>query len=332
MFLVRRRDVILDHPTEQLHFPFLYEAKDGTWYMTYREGPHGPYGGDRVHCSLSRDRGRTWEPYPGLRAGTFSLRLFYRELSDGTLLANRYESRVDEGGRRTIEMLQSGDDGCVWLEYRAPLTDVPPELEGSNVPVSFWGKCVEIEPGHLIQGFYGQDFCQSERAGRREFVTGVFESEDMGQSWRFLAYICTDASIGREGPNELDIELLPNGDLLSVSRTGGPILHSRSSDGGRTWSPAEESGVTGVSPQLLVLGNHALVMSYGTRDVYVRASPDGLGTEWTEPVRLYKGPGTGYTHMQALGPDRFRVLFDESPFREKHAPGGKIVRVELSVG
>jgi hypothetical protein len=258
--------------------------------------------------------------------------MFYKMLSDGTLLANRYESRVDASGHRTMEMLQSGDDGCVWLEYRAPLNGVPAELEGSDVPVSFWGKCVEPEPGHLIQGFYGQHLAASEQAGRRKFVTGVFESEDMGQSWRFLSYICTDTSTGREGPNELDLERLPNGDILTVSRTGGPILISRSADGGHSWSPAEDSGVTGVSPQLLLLENGVLVMSYGTRDVYVRASPDGLGTRWTEPVRLYKGPGTGYTHMQATGPDRFRVLFDESPFSDKYAPGGKIVRVELSVG
>ena len=57
--VVLRRDVILAHPTEQLHFPFLCEAKDGTWYTTYREGPHGPLGGDRVQCALSRDRGKT---------------------------------------------------------------------------------------------------------------------------------------------------------------------------------------------------------------------------------------------------------------------------------
>ena len=329
---VLRRDVILEHATEQLHFPFLYESRDGTWYMTYREGPHGPFGGDRVQCALSHDRGRTWEPYPGLRAGTFSLRLFYQALSDGTLLANRYQSLVDESGKRTMEMLRSGDDGCVWLEHRAPLIDVPAELEGHDVPLSFWGQCVEVEPGSLVQGFYGQHVPESERTGRRSFVNGVFESTDMGQSWRFLSYICADSSLGRESPTELDLEVLPNGDLLSVFRTGGPIFMSRSEDKGETWSPAEDMGVTGVSPQLLLLQNKVLIMSYGTRDVYVRVSPDGLGSRWTKPVLLYKGPGSGYTHLQALGPDRFRVVFDESPFADKVAPGGKIMRVALSVG
>ena len=69
---VTRRDMILEHVTEQLHFPFLYESGDGTWYMTYREGPHGSHGGDSVHCALSRDKGLTWERYPGLRAGTMT--------------------------------------------------------------------------------------------------------------------------------------------------------------------------------------------------------------------------------------------------------------------
>jgi hypothetical protein len=350
---ISKREVILTHTTEQLHFPFLYEAKDGTWYMTYREGPHGPPGGDRVHCTLSHDRGATWKPYPGLRAGTMNLRLFYRELSDGTLLANRYTSRIDKDGEHYMEMLRSGDDGCVWLEEDAPLMNLPSELrqtesvtiypwDQDTPSVAFWGRCIELEANCLIQGFYMQDVTATKQTGYYKYITGLFKSEDMGSSWRFLSYICTDTTLGangssgtstvrHEGSNELDIEVLPNGDILSVFRTGGPIYMSRSTDKGNTWSPAVDTGVVGVSPQLLLLENNTLVMSYGTRDVYVRASMDGLGKAWTEPLLLYKGPGTGYTHMQALGPSQFRVVFDESPFADKEGIGGQIVRVEVCV-
>ena len=334
---VTRRDVIFQHVTEQLHFPFLYESGDGTWYMTYREGPHGPFGGDRVHCALSRDRGLTWEAYPGLRAGTMKLRLFYRRLSDGTLLANRYTSILDAHRRLYIEMLRSGDDGCVWLEEKAPLIDLPAEILGSDredfdSTPNFWGRCVELDPGHLVQGFYAKHVNASRQAGAKKYVAGVLVSDDMGRSWRFLSYICTDTSLGNEGPNEMDLEILPNGDILSVFRTGGQIHMSRSTDRGMTWSKSEDTGVIGVSPQLMLLENEVLVMAYGTRDVYVRASLDGSGTVWTEPLLLYKGPGTGYTHMQALGSDSFRVVFDESPFADKLGSGGNIVRIEISVG
>ena len=41
-----RRDVLLSNsglygiPDEQLHFPYLYESDNGSWYMTCREVPH----------------------------------------------------------------------------------------------------------------------------------------------------------------------------------------------------------------------------------------------------------------------------------------------------
>jgi len=62
------REVILSHTSEQLHFSFLHEAADRNWYMTYREGPHGPSGGDRVQCVMSKDRGKTWVDWPELKA------------------------------------------------------------------------------------------------------------------------------------------------------------------------------------------------------------------------------------------------------------------------
>ena len=328
---VLHSDCVLEHPVEQLHFPFLYESKDGTWYMTYREGPHGLTGGDRIHCSLSRDQGVSWEAYPGLCSDSPSLRLFYRELSNGTLLADQYQSKLDESGDPYIEMLRSENDGRNWVKQNASLIGLPTEVRRCGMPTSFWGGCVELEPGHLIQGFYGQNNHARLEWDTKSYVNGVFESRDAGRSWHFLSYISTDPSLGPEGPNELDLEVLRNGDILGVFRTGSTIYTSRSIDQGKSWSPLKDSKVEGVSPQLLLLGNGVLVMSYGTRDVYVRASLDGLGTNWTEPLLLYKGPGSGYTHLQALGSDRFRVVFDQSAFYDKTGLGGKIIRLELAI-
>ena len=85
----------------------------------------------------------------------------------------------------------------------------------------------------------------------------------------------------------------------------------------------------GVSPQLLLLENGALIFAYGRRDVYVRASYDG-GRTWLDPLLVNKGPGSGYTNLQALGSGRFHVVFDASPFSRHHLPGSNhIVRVVL---
>lgn len=78
-----------------------------------------------------------------------------------------------------------------------------------------------------------------------------------------------------------------------------------------------------------LLENGVLVMSWGTRDVYVRFSPDGLGRRWAEPLLVFRGQGSGYTHLQALGPSLFRMVYDESAFDTGDESGEhRIVRVE----
>ena len=156
-----------------------------------------------------------------------------------------------------IDMIRSSDDGRSWQEYCAPITGLPAQVDGA-AKLYFWGKCVEPSPGHLVQGFY---YCIQAGQGDR-YANGVCISGDCGQSWRFAAHLCADASLGTEGPNETDLEQFANGELLAVCRTGGnaPIYQFRSQDGGRTWSRPVETGARGVSPQLLLLENGVLVM------------------------------------------------------------------------
>jgi len=322
------RQTILSSDEEQLHFPFLHEAADGVWHMTYREGPHGVPGGDRVQCVRSEDRGATWQTHPSLKPSP-SLRLFYQKLSDGALLANRYVSEVNPEGGRFIDMLRSEDDGETWLEHRAPITGIPVSAD-EPIRLGFWGKAAEPEPERLLQGCYHKPGDFPYKSGDK-YVNAVLESVDGGRSWQFLSNVCTDTSLGVEGADEQDLEVLPNGDILTVFRTGSadPIYQARSEDGGRSWSEPEPSGVTGVSPQLLLLGNGMLIHSYGTRDVQVQVSEDGTGRAWSAPLLIYKGEGSGYTHLQSLAPGRFRAVYDESSFSGVQEGGNRIVRVEV---
>ena len=87
----------------------------------------------------------------------------------------------------------------------------------------------------------------------------------------------------------------------------------------------------GVSPQLLLLDNGVLVLSFGTRRIIqVMASWDGTGKSWSEPVVLYKGATSGYSNLQSLGRDRFRIVYQEGTFDEYQAGGHRIVRVEMN--
>lgn len=318
------RDVILAKADVQLHFPFLHEAKDGTWYMTYREGRHTSKQ-ETVCCIMSSDQGQSWKPWPGLQPEP-KLRLFRRRLNDGTWISHRYLFRVNEERTGQGFVLRSSNDGATWSKHETPLAGVP---FAADKFAGMWGHILEVPDGRLLCGVYGRT------KGRAKYINGVVESTDGGNNWRYLSHLCDASSLGNEGPDEMDLVRLESGELLSVFRTGtspGSHMHQvRSTDGGKTWSPPRDSGSVGVSPQLVLLDNGVLVCSYGTRDVYVMASWDGTGREWSKPTLIYKGEGSGYTDLQALSSDTFRMVFDQSPFFNSK-PGGKIARVVVSAG
>lgn len=317
---VTKREVILENTEEQLHFPFLHEAADGMWYMTYRRGAHAP-GKEQVQCRQSEDRGATWKPWPGLTTEP-QLRLFRTRLRDGTLISHRYTLDTGEGAERKAYILRSKDDGKTWKRQATPLTDLPFDPDKS---VGLWDHILEMPDGRLLCTLYGRKL-----NGKRNTL-GVVESADGGSTWRYLATVCDNPGLGPEGPDEADLVLLKSGKLLSVFRTGGNLFQVSSSDGGQTWSKPKDLGTYGVSPQLLLLDNGLLILTYGTRNVCVRASWDGTGETWSEPLTVYEGPGSGYTDLQTLSADCFRMVYDESPFFDKFRERwGRIVRVEVT--
>ena len=93
-----KRDVLISNrgkykvPDEQLHFPWLFESPNGNWYLTYREGPHNEAqwrsAGNRVQCVQSRDQGKTWIPWMGMRAQPWMYQFFVTRLKNGTLTSS----------------------------------------------------------------------------------------------------------------------------------------------------------------------------------------------------------------------------------------------------
>jgi len=330
-------------PHSQVHFPFLYEAPDGVWYMTHREGPHGWGKGkmgvgwkdearvnlftdDRVQTVYSTDFGKSWHPWAGLKADSWKWRLFVTRLRNGTLLSHRYileDLMNDARGKLkgTGIILRSTDDGKNWKQDPAPIRDIPFRISREEeCGFGMWGHVRERQDGALLVAMQGGSKVHAgEPSGN-----GVLLSEDEGKSWRYLSAIADSVELGNEGCSETDIVKVGGNEFLAVYRTGtegASSLHqSRSHDGGKTWEPAENLNIRhGVSPQLLLLENGVLILSYGNRKVHVRCSEDS-GRTWSDPLQIYGGPGSGYTDIQALDENRFRIVFDASTFREPPEP------------
>ena len=343
-------------PHNELHFPYLYEAADGTWYMTHREGPHyraakmfgvawhDPKANyltdDRVQTVMSTDRGKTWRPWPGLPHRERDLRLSVTRLSDGSLISYIFRfHNLSEDGSATTPILRSHDDGRTWTRKDARVTHLP-FLAGSGG--GLWGSIVEVaqnnETTRLLATCYADSSTSED--GKPRYGLGLLESSDQGASWQHVATIAGPDLPGEEGPTEADLVHLGRGELYTVFRTGdkeGSVMHqARSKDWGRTWTTPKQfpGGEEGVSPQLVQLSDNRLVICYGRRVDGDRAllaavSTDG-GRHWKQPLRIYEGSGKVYADPQVLEPDRFRVVYDESPVeQEDGSTTNQIVRVVL---
>ena len=330
-----RQDVLLSNPgryaipDEQLHFPFLYESENGNWYMTYREGPHlekrfGP--GNRVQCIQSRDRGLTWLPWMGMLAEPLMRQLFVTRLNDGSLISYRCRmTELHRSANGTLEgttiILRSQDEGATWTRHDSPVSNLPFSLE--SLLVSLWGHALEMPDGQLLWPTYSRE---------GNTISGLVQSTDGGHSFVWFANLCEDNTVGER--REPGLVRLASGELLALLRCGTapsrPMVEVRSSDGGHTWSPPRRLPRPGVCPQLLLLENGVLVCSYGTRRyVHIMASWDGTGSQWSDPLVLYEGQTGGYSNLQAVAEDRFRIVYQDGTFDTYQSGGNRIVRSEI---
>jgi len=253
---------------------------------------------------------------------------FVTRLKDGGLITYRCRmAKLHQSSSSTLEgtaiILRSQDEGATWTRGYAPVSNLPFSL-GSQL-ISLWGHVVEMPDGRLLWPVYSRE---------GNTISGIVQSTDEGHSFEWLANVCEDNTVGER--REPGLVRLPSGELLALIRCGTqpsrPMVEVRSADGGVTWSSPRRLARPGVCPQVLLLKNGVLVCSYGTRRyVHVMASWDGEGQQWSEPLVLYEGQTSGYSNLQALADDRFRVVYQEGSFDAYQKGGNRLVRTEIQV-
>ena len=321
-------------PHNEVHFPYLHESGDGTWYMAHHEGPHHAgtkvFGltwedelarfltDDRPQTVMSTDQGQTWRPWPGMPHRVRDLRLAITTLRDGTLVSHLSYLDDIKTGTATLCLLYSDDDGATWTRRDVPVRGLP-LVEGQGG--SIWGRLIEVTATHSLLPYYGQQNALDDSNTR--YFTGLLESHDGRRTWQHLAVIAGADTPGEEGPNEADIVHLGDDELYAIFRTGdkegSTMYESRSLDLGKSWTQPTPypGGEEGVSPQLRLLDDQRLVLVFGRRvlgdrAIVARASAD-RGHTWCEPMRVYEGDGKVYANLQVVAERRLRVAYDASP-------------------
>ena len=126
-------------------------------------------------------------------------------------------------------------------------------------------------------------------------------------------------AITMEGFREADLTIAPNGDLICVMRSGGrnptpgvnlfptPLYCSRSSDGGKTWTPPEQIADRGICPNLITMQNGIIVCTYSRPGNWLIFSDDN-GKTWKGAFQF--GTTGGTNCLLELAPDIIQVYHE----------------------
>lgn len=146
-------------------------------------------------------------------------------------------------------------------------------------------------------------------------------SSDQGKTWKFLSIIGGGAGPAG-GYNEPYLIKLADGSLLALVRTAsdyinGPLVQTKSTDGGLTWTKPVQIDDHGVDPCIVRIHSGALVASYGRPGVYLMVDFSGTGDHW-QKIPMYCGYGSGYSTLVKLKPNLVGIIYDESGFVGTH--------------
>lgn len=203
-----------------------------------------------------------------------------------------------------------------WREekVRWDLRDYLLRVDGGGMVGHAWSRTsLEYRPvrrqGELLDANYKVSYMHDDGSAPRGFEVWCMASRDNGRSWQRRGLIAGDPD-GTMPTTETAISLTSRGDLVCVIRTTHrlqlPMWVTVSKDGGRTWGRPRTLFDHGVLPNLELLGNGVLVLSFGRPGVDLSFSIDGTGRDWTRPVTVLPAglpKGSRWTWEEVLQAD-----------------------------
>ncbi|WP_146796790.1 sialidase family protein, partial [Agrococcus baldri] len=257
------------------------------------------------HLGASDDGGASWFSGADLNPMQDTTGLTMTRLRNGDLLAVNFHAYMEPGTddrQASVETAISDDSGSTWTHREGMMTTPEPmrPIGASERPGTTLGGFVllhtvlEDPDGTLYMSAYGY------YASDQEFRQIVLVSHDGGIDWSVLATVAEGDPeqydvVAYEGPSEGAIERLADGSLLMVMRVGWrlPMLASRSTDDGETWSEPtpievgpEAQDLLSVQPTMELLPTGELLLMVGRPGIVMTISESGLGDDWSVPVGI----------------------------------------------
>lgn len=266
-----------------LTFPTVTSLADGTLLATLRAGDSKDTARERIEFYRSRDGGTSWSgpvypfvpPDVGDKAGTLKL-CYITELAPGRLLAAAmWVDRTSYPGQplfnaetegclpMAILLADSTDNGETWTSWR--LVPMPEEIG----PPSLTSPILKLQDGRLAMSIEtNKPYLDNSKWLQRAVY---LHSADEGKTWSAPATVAEDPT-GRIFNWDLRCAVAPDGRIASFAWTYDTAttkyldIHRRiSGDGGRTWTPPEDIGVSDQAARPAILRDGRTVLAWVDR-------------------------------------------------------------------
>lgn len=321
----------------QYRIPALAVSTRGTILAAYDGRPNLDDLPNPIDLLLRRstDNGATWGPQQTVRTGTG-----LDGYGDPSLLVDTDTGRInlfhaagthagffesvegldDQDAIQHADLSFSDDDGATWQHRR--LTSM---LKGAGVTGLFAaaGAGIQVHTGP----FTGRLVQQFVLLHEGEIKAASAFSDDHGETWELGEYIA--------GPNENKVACLADGTLLMHSRATPHRLTATSTDGGRSWSPAQPhlelpdpsdngsvarfDGLPNVTALATADTDHWLIATHNhdpllRRNTVLKLSQDD-GATWPFAVELCGG-SSQYSTAARLPNGRIGILYERQGYQE----------------
>jgi hypothetical protein len=243
------------------------------------------------------------------------------KLNSGTLFGLSYISYWIDARHATAQYTKSTDNGVNWIQHTGTVTF---SQDIRNLDLSGWSTFVfhrsilEMPDGSIQGIMYGK--YDSDDRYRSIWV----KSTDSGVNWTVVSTIACNESMGGGGNGyefcEPVVVRCADSSLLCIMRVlyKLPLYQSRSIDNGVTWSkpvvlPGIDTASTynSVDPDLCLMSNGILVLSYGRPNCRMLFSLDGNGNKWEYLTSTYATKSSGYTGIREIAPNRLMLIGDK---------------------
>lgn len=290
---VKKLEDVIIYQDAKFHsaFPSVVKLKNGEIYVAFRRAPSRKVFGEKGTSHVdpnsylvavrSKD-GKTWTKEPELiyaHAFGGSQDPCLLQLKDGSILCASYgwafvrpdgipnlKKPTLTAGEATFlggYLVRSKDDAKTWRGPIYPPRIAPEILNtamGEPLPAYNRGALWEAKDGRILWVVANTDQEKPHKTSNHLIV-----SKDKGLTWQYAAPVAVDDKISF---NETSVYETPKGDIVAFMRTennNDQACITRSTDGGKSFSPWKSLGFQGHPLQALRLPDNRVLLSYGYR-------------------------------------------------------------------